>query len=141
MVCFQFAGQEGSVSVISSSTSTGFIDSTRKISNQHNSLHSKFGEKSMLWPSEGGIGDSDGEMVVEFRMVSDEGAESGENKEDESNHNESGVAFYKLDIQNIHVISFFRAQVRLILISSTLNWFILWIFNIPMHLNIGKLII
>ena len=127
--------------MISSSTSTDFVDSTRKISNQHNSLHSKFGEKSMLWPSEGGIGDSDGEMVVEFRMVSDEGTEAEENKEEESNQNESGVAFYKLDIQSIHVISFFRAQVRLILISSTLNWFILWFFNILMHLHVGKFII
>ena len=95
----------------------------------------------MLWPSEGGIGDSDGEMVVEFRMVSDEGTEAEENKEEESNQNESGVAFYKLDIQSIHVISFFRAQVRLILISSTLNWFILWFFNILMHLHVGKFII
>ena len=111
-----FAGQEDNESVINSSTYRGLVGSTMEISITQKSAHSKSSEKSMLWPSEAGIGDSDDDIIMEFTVISpmDGDTEVEESEEDESDENESGVSFYKLDIQSIRVISFFGAQVCLI---------------------------
>lgn len=120
-----FADEEDNESVINSSTYRGLVGSTMQISIAQKSVHSKSSEKSMLWPSEAGIGDSDDDIIMEFTVISpmDGDTEVEESDEDESDENESVVSFYKLDIQSIRVISFFRAQVCLI--SSTLKYLLI----------------